>query len=441
MPSCDQVPTVAVVGCGYVGLTATVCLAELGIRVIGQDIDSLRIEGLLKGEPPYYERGLAELLRAHLERGTVSFTTSLEHAASQAKIVMVAVGTPAGRDGQADLSAINAVSRGLRNRRFGSRRIVVIRSTAPPGTSDRLAYELGDVADVAVLPEFLREGSAIQDFMKPDRIVIGAERDDVASEILQLFSSIDAPRVVTSRRNAELIKGVSNAFLAMKISFANEIANLCDVLDADAPAVLECVGLDHRIGPAFLGAGIGFGGPCLEKDCRSLEYVAARAGAPSQMVRATLDVNERQALRVRELLLAHCGSLRGLRVGVWGLAFKGGTDDVRDSVALRVIQGLVAEGAVIEAYDPKVRDIALPLGARHAESALAAADADALVVLTDWPEFATIDARDYAASVARGLVIDGRNVLDDRAIVMHGLTYHGIGRRRRPAASALQKVG
>jgi UDPglucose 6-dehydrogenase len=422
-------------------LTTTVGLAELGVRVIGQDIDPGRIARLLEGEPPYYERGLAELLRVHLDRGTVTFTTSLEHAASQAKIVMVAVGTPAGPNGEADLSAINAVAKGLRSRRFGSRHIVVIRSTAPPGTCDRLAYELSDVADVAMVPEFLREGSAISDFMSPDRIVVGAEREDVANEILALFAPIVAPRMVTTRRNAELVKGVSNAFLAMKISFANEIANLCDALDADAVAVLEGVGLDRRIGQAFLGAGIGFGGPCLEKDCRSLEHVSARAGAPSHMVRATLDANDRQMLRVKEMLLQHCGSLRGLRVGVWGLAFKGGTDDIRDSVALRIVRDLAAEGASIEAYDPKVRDIPLPAGARHAESALAAARADALVVLTDWAEFASIDVRDYASGLARGLVIDGRNVLDGEAIVMSGLTYRGIGRHGEPLEPALQKVG
>lgn len=432
---------IAIIGTGYVGLASAIGFAELGHTVIGYDILPDRIAQLQAGVAPYHEAGFEGSIGRLSAAGRISFTTDFETAVRGARAVVIAVGTPSRDDGSADLQGVFATVDALR-RCEGPRPIVVIRSTVPPGTSDRAADLLADRADVIVAPEFLREGSAVHDFLHPDRVVIGADpyTAGAAREFAALFEPLGTQVVMTTRKDAELVKGVSNAFLALKISFANQVANLCDALDADARSVLFGVGLDRRIGTAFLGAGIGFGGPCFEKDCKSLVSVGEQAGSRMDLVAETLAVNRRQQHRVLEILAESELSLRGLTVGVWGLAFKGGTDDVRDSVAMRIVEDLCARGAAVRAFDPLGKSAQLPAGAQFAQSALDAADADVLLVLTDWQEFAEIEPLAYATRVRAGLVIDGRNILDVDRVAKSGLEYRGIGRRRLTTTEALRRV-
>jgi UDPglucose 6-dehydrogenase len=309
----------------------------------------------------------------------------------------------------------------------------VIRSTVPPGTSDVLAASVEDWADLVYAPEFLREGSAVADFLNPDRIIVGATHPTIAVPYVRLLEALDKRVVFTTRCNAELIKCGSNAFLALKISFANEVANLCDVLGATSDDVLRGIGYDRRIGSDFLMPGIGFGGPCFEKDVRSMTHFAAQHGQSRELFSATLRVNEAQPMKIVEKLEAELTTLADATIGIWGLAFKAHTDDVRDSLALRIVDELSRRGARVVAYDPAVRLVQLPPGSRLASSALEATHCDALVVLTEWPEFAEIDPLRYADNIARRVVIDGRNVLDFTRMAAAGLTYRGVGRSMRPA--------
>ncbi len=314
----------------------------------------------------------------------------------------------------------------------------MLRSTVPPGTSDEIAALLGRHVPVVYAPEFLREGNAVADFLAPDRTVVGGDDLTASVAYARLFESLGAPVMLTSRRNAELIKAASNAFLAMKITFANEIANLCDALGADADDVLRGVGYDRRIGSAFLMPGIGFGGPCFEKDLKSLRRIAERTKVPCQLANATLIANEHQPRRIVEIVSEELRGLRDAKIAVWGLAFKAGTDDVRDSLAVRIVEDLTARGALVQAYDPAVHAAALPAGATFARSALdAARGADALLVLTEWPEFAAISPAAIADALGEGLVIDGRNVLDAERIASAGLRYRGLGRFAEPERDAL----
>ncbi|MBV8748822.1 MAG: UDP-glucose/GDP-mannose dehydrogenase family protein [Candidatus Eremiobacteraeota bacterium] len=419
---------VCIIGTGYVGMASAIGLAELGHRVVGYDVMADRIAGLERGVTPYREAGIEDLLRRHLANGRLTFTADHAAAVRDAEIVLVSVGTPSHPDGSADLRALRACVQRLRESDLAPGTAVVIRSTVPPGTSDEIAAALAGHTEVAFAPEFLREGSAVRDFLCPDRTVVGAD-DAVAAAAAyaRLFEALGAPVMITSRANAELIKAASNAFLAMKITFANEIANLCDAFGADSLDVLRGVGYDHRIGSAFLAPGIGFGGPCFEKDLKSLKRVAEHAAVGCELVAGTLRANDRQPKRIVELLAEELGPLAGRRIGVWGLAFKAGTDDVRDSLAMRIVEDLAQHVASLQVFDPAVTDAPLPTNCAYAASALDAAVADALLVLTEWPEFRAISPHALARSLSAGVVVDGRNLLDADRIAAAGLHYRGVG--------------
>jgi UDPglucose 6-dehydrogenase len=418
---------ICIVGTGYVGMASAIGFAELGHRVTGYDIDAERVRGLQQGITPYREVGIEEALRRHLNGHTIRFYERLENAVAGADYVIVAVGTPAHESGAADLSAVEGALAALAPL-MEEKTVIVMRSTVPAGTSERLAAGLEN--EVIYAPEFLREGSALSDFLNPDRIVVGAASGEVAEAYGALFAALGRPLVVTTSRNAELIKAFSNAFLAVKISFANEVANFCDAVDADALAVLSGVGYDSRIGRSFLSPGIGFGGPCFEKDLKSLNHVAKLHGTSRELISATLRVNDAQPKRIVDILEQELGGLAGAHIGVWGLAFKAATDDVRDSLALRILDDLRNRGAVTAAYDPAVTSLpSWHEDCTLAPSALAAlANADALLVLTEWPEFGLVSPWAIASHLRRGVVVDGRNVLDPRAIVAAGLRYRGVGR-------------
>ena len=435
--------SICIVGTGYVGMASMIGLAELGWDVNGYDIVADRIKKLRTGIAPYREAGIESALTKHIANGRLAFFESLSEAAADAEIIIVAVGTPARPDGSADLSALFTVVDELSKIDLKGWPTVCIRSTVPPGTSDELADLVDGWGELIYAPEFLREGSAVADFLDPDRIVVGSQKTSAAIPYVRLFEALQKPILFTTRCNAELIKCCSNAFLALKISFANEVANLCDAVGGSSDDVLRGIGYDKRIGSEFLRPGIGFGGPCFEKDVKSINYIAGEHGVGRELFSATLRVNESQQLRVIELLEEEIGSLSGTTIGVWGLAFKAGTDDVRDSLAMRILDELHERGAAVVAYDPVVRVAPLPPDSRLVLSALEAANADALLVLTDWPEFTQISPRTYAGSIKRGLVVDGRNILDAERVTSAGLRYRGIGRApaHAPRARAISSVG
>ncbi|HTV73574.1 MAG TPA: UDP-glucose/GDP-mannose dehydrogenase family protein [Candidatus Acidoferrales bacterium] len=427
--------SICIIGTGYVGMACMIGLAELGWTVNGYDIATDRIERLRMGIPPYREQGLQEAVQKHVARGRMHFFDNLAEAARSSEIVIIAVGTPSRDDGSADLSALDAAFNALSGVHFASWPTIVVRSTVPPGTCDRFAPFVEQWGELVFAPEFLREGSAVRDFLNPSRIVVGARMSSIALPYVRLFEALRKPVVFTSLCNAELVKCCSNAFLAMKITYANEVANLCDALGANADDVLRGMGYDPRIGADFLRPGIGFGGPCFEKDVKSIRHVAVQMQTSHELFSATLRVNEQQPLRVVDSLSRQIGSLAGTTIGVWGLAFKAGTDDVRYSLAIRIIEELASRGAIVTAYDPAVHVAPLPPGSHLVRSALEAADADALLVLTDWPEFAAIDPLSYAHLLRRRTVIDGCNILDPRRVASAGLTYRGVGRTALPAAA------
>ena len=419
---------VCIIGTGYVGMACVIGLAELGFEVNGYDIQFDRIERLNAGITPYRESGLEELLRKHLAGGRVNFFNTLDGATRDSEIIVIAVGTPSRDDGSADLSALELVVSELSTLHFLNRPTIVVRSTVPPGTCDRLAMRIEGFGDTLYAPEFLREGSAVGDFLNPDRIVIGCANPMLAIRYARLFEALHKPVVFTTRKNAELIKCFSNAFLALKISFANEVANICDAVGAGADDVLRGIGYDRRIGGDFLNPGIGFGGPCFEKDVKSMDHISSQLNTGSQLFSAILRVNEFQQQRIVSIVEDEVGDLAGKEIGVWGLAFKAGTDDLRDSLALRIIGELGLRGASVVAYDPAVRVAPLPSNCRMATSPLEAAKCDALLVLTEWPEFAKIHPADYAPHIRMSVIIDGRNVLDAERVQGAGLRYRGVGR-------------
>ena len=356
MSAATQSMKIAIVGTGYVGMACAIGFAEFGHDVTGFDILVERVRSLQKGVTPYREAGIKEALERHLSTNRVRFVEELSAAVDGAKIIIVAVGTPARADGSADLSGITEVVDSLASLQLHGA-TVVLRSTVPPGTSELVSAKLRGNAEVVYAPEFLREGNAVHDFLNPDRVVVGCNSPAAASTYVSLFSHLNRPILIMSLRNAELAKGMSNAFLAMKISFANEVANLCDELDADALDVLEAVGHDRRIGGQFLQPGIGFGGPCFEKDLKSLIHLSRNSNAASHLLNATLDVNDRQPGRMVAAIEEELEkSVAGATIGVWGLTFKAGTDDVRDSLAIRVVEDLARRGAIIKAFDPAFVD-------------------------------------------------------------------------------------
>jgi UDPglucose 6-dehydrogenase len=422
-----------VIGTGYVGLVTAAGFAELGSEVWCVDIDAAKIERLRAGEVPIYEPGLAEMLARNSER--VHFSTDLAAALEHAQLLFVAVGTPPTYSGDADLSAVNAVIESIP---ASDEHALVMKSTVPSGTGvavRRMFDEQGKGGLAYVsCPEFLKEGSAIHDFMHPDRVVIGDAGDWAGDAVVELYEPLNSELVRTDIASAEMVKLASNAFLATKISFINEIANVCEETGADVVEVARGMGLDDRIGPKFLHAGIGFGGSCFPKDVDALKQLAGNSGYHFQLLTAVIEVNELQKRRVIGKLQKHLGTLVGKRIALFGLAFKPNTDDMREASSLVLSARLNADGADVVAYDPVAEEQARAhvSGIAFADGPLsAAADADAVVLVTEWREFLELDWSEVAQRMRGKLVIDGRNALDPVALRAAGLLYEGVGRGER----------
>jgi len=421
---------IAVIGTGYVGLVTAAGFAELGSDVWCVDIDAEKVALLRAGEVPIYEPGLSELLAAHRER--LRFSTELGPALEHARLLFVAVGTPATYSGDADLSAVHAVVDSMPD---SGGHALVMKSTVPCGTGAAISRALvargrGALAYVSC-PEFLKEGSALEDFRHPDRVVVGDEGTWAGDAVAELYAPLGAPLVRTDIASAEMVKLASNAFLATKISFINEIANVCEETGADVEEVARGMGLDERIGTSFLRPGIGFGGSCFPKDVSALKQLAGNTGYHFQLLGAVIEVNELQKRRVVGKLQKHLGELVGKTVTLLGLAFKPNTDDMREASSLVLAARLQAEGAHVRAYDPVAEDEARErmTGVEFADSALdALAGADAAVLVTEWPEFTEIEWSAAAGVMAGTLVVDGRNALDRDAVRGAGLIYEGVGR-------------
>ena len=432
---------VIMIGTGYVGLVSGACFADFGHQVCCVDKDESKIDGLNAGRMPIWEPGLEALVKANVERGRLTFRKELADGVKGAEAVFIAVGTPARRgDGHADLTFVFEAVRELA-KVIEPGTVVVTKSTVPVGTGDRIKEILREegVAEVSVAsnPEFLREGAAIADFKHPDRIVVGAEdahAEDVLKEIYRPLFLNRAPILITGRRTAELTKYAANAFLAVKISFINEIADLCEAVDADVQDVARGIGLDNRIGPKFLHAGPGYGGSCFPKDTLALLQTAEKAGVGQRIVRTTVQVNDdRKAAMVERVARALGGELKGKSIGVLGLAFKPNTDDMRDAPSIPLINGLIAGGATVRAFDPVAREQAEKVFAQvefASDAYSAARDADALVIVTEWDEFRALDLERLAASMRGKVLVDLRNVYDRSDAEEAGLTYYGIGRGR-----------
>jgi UDPglucose 6-dehydrogenase len=418
---------IGVLGAGWVGLVTAACFAELGHRVVARDVIPAKVEALQRGELMIHEPGLPELVARNRER--LTFTTDMGELLDQARLLFVCVDTPPTQSGDADLTSVRSVVDELRD---GGSHVMVMKSTVPAGTGTTIRRELPELPYVAC-PEFLKEGSAVEDFLHPDRVVIGAEPGDesAADSVQALYAPLGGEVVRTDVTSAEMVKLASNAFLAAKISFINEIANVCEDLGADVNAVAQGMGLDDRIGGKFLRAGIGWGGSCFTKDVSALKQLAANTGYHFQLLNAVIEVNELQKRRVINKLSEQLGPLADKRVALLGLAFKPNTDDMRGASSLVLAGRLQGEGASVVGFDPvaseRARDV-LP-GVEMAGSALEALDgADAAILVTEWPEFAELDWAEAARRMANPLLIDGRNFLDPERLRAAGFTYEGIGR-------------
>jgi UDPglucose 6-dehydrogenase len=422
---------IGVIGTGYVGLVTAAGFAELGSEVYCVDIDAQKIERLRRGEVPIYEPGLEELIAKNAER--LHFSTELSTALEHARLLFVAVGTPPTYSGDADLSAVNAVVDAMPG---SSEHALVMKSTVPCGTGttiQRVFSERGKSGMAYVsCPEFLKEGSAVKDFLHPDRVVVGDNGDWAGDAVVELYSPLGAPLVRTDVASSEMVKLASNAFLATKISFINEIANVCEQTGADVVEVARGMGLDDRIGSKFLQAGVGYGGSCFPKDVDALKQLAGNSGYHFQLLNAVIEVNDLQKRRVIGKLQKHLGSLVGKRIALLGLAFKPNTDDMREASSLVLAARLNADGAVVSAYDPVAEQQARRLisGVTFADSPMdALRGADAAVLVTEWSELVALDWAAAAGVMQGDLLIDGRNALDPEAVRAAGLAYEGIGRR------------
>ena len=428
-PHTNKPQAIAVIGTGYVGLVTAAGFAELGNEVWCVDIDASKVERLNRGEIPIYEPGLAESLARSGDR--LHFSTELASALEHARLLFVAVGTPPTYSGDADLSAVQAVVGAMP---ASDGHALVMKSTVPVGTGETIKREFarqGKRFAYVSCPEFLKEGSALEDFLEPDRVVVGDDGDWAGDAVCELYAPLDAPLVRTDIASSEMVKLASNAFLATKISFVNEIANVCEETGADVLEVAKGMGLDRRIGGHFLRPGIGYGGSCFPKDVSALKQLAGNSGYHFQLLTAVIEVNELQKRRVIGKLQKHLGSLVGKRVALLGLAFKANTDDMREASSLVLSARLQADGATVTAYDPIAAAEAQRLmpGVALADSALGAVeDADAVIVVTEWPEFSELDWAEVKARMAGDLVVDGRNYADREAVRGAGFVYEGIGR-------------
>ena len=447
---------IAVVGSGYVGLVAGACFADLGHEVILVDNDQEKLAALRAGEVPIHEKFLPELLQRH--RGhSLTFSGDLVEAVRASAAIFIAVGTPPTEQGEADLSYVESVARSISGAINGYK-VIVEKSTVPVYTSNWIRKIIlrnataPDEFDVASNPEFLREGTAVTDFLYPDRIVVGADNERCAAVLAEIYApltnggyykrqdaiprpdraEIPPPLIITSAKSAELIKHASNAFLAMKISFINAVASICETVGGNVQQVCQGIGTDSRIGPRFLNPGIGYGGSCFPKDLMAFRAVARECGYDFRLLDEVIRINEEQRRRFIRTVRNALWTLRGKRLAVLGLAFKGGTDDVRESPAILLVQTLLQEGCQICAYDPAAHARAkevLNASVEYANSPYeAAADADAVLILTEWEEFATLDLARLHAAVKYPIVIDGRNLYDPAAMTAHGFTYYSVGR-------------
>jgi UDPglucose 6-dehydrogenase len=424
---------IAVFGAGYVGLVTGACFADLGHEVVLRDILTDKIDALNDGEVPIYEPGLDDVLARARER--LTFTTDVREAVAGAEFLFVCVGTPPTYSGDADLSAVWTVIDELPPDADAT---VVMKSTVPVGTGAKVRATLDarGMQNVGYVsnPEFTAEGTAIKDFMEPDRVVIGAFDPVDAEAVEELHTGIDAPVVRTDVASAEMVKLASNAFLATRISFVNEIANVCELVGADVTEVARGMGLDHRLGSYFLRAGIGFGGSCFPKDVSALKQLAGNSGYHFQLLSAVIEVNELQKRRVVAKLQRHLGPLRGKTIALLGLAFKPGTDDTREASSLVLSSRLLAEGASVRAWDPVADASRLPQGIEIVESVIdAVRDADAAVIVTEWPELSGLASEEVRRAMTNPLIVDGRNLLDPEQVRRAGFAYEGVGRPLSPS--------
>jgi UDPglucose 6-dehydrogenase len=421
--------TIGVFGAGWVGLVTGGCFAELGHKVIVRDVVPDRIAALEAGRMPFHEPDLPEVLARNRER--IQYTLDSADLAG-ADAVFICVQTPPTYSGDADLSFVWSALDDLP--RVERRQVLVMKSTVPVGTGDkvRAALEARGLTNVGYVsnPEFLAEGRAVRDFLNPDRIVVGAFAEEDVAMVEGLYGGIEAPVVRTDVASAEMIKLAANAFLMTRISFINEIANVCEAVGADVVEVAQGVGLDHRLGPHFLRAGIGYGGSCFPKDSLALKQLASNSGYHFQLLAAVIEVNELQKRRVIQKLQKHLGKLRGKKVALLGLAFKAGTDDMREAPSLVLVSRLLAEGAEVRTWDPVARPGELMQGAVLSESVLeAVTGADAAVIVTEWDELRGLASAEVREAMARPLIIDGRNLLDPKETRRAGFAYEGIGRQ------------
>lgn len=428
---------ICVVGVGYVGLVTGACFADLGNQVICLDIAEERIEKLKRGEMPIYEPGLTEIVARNVAAGRLAFTTQYSDAVPDAYFIFIAVNTPPSTDGEADLQYVRAAAESI-SQVLTNYAIIVNKSTVPVGTGDTVAEilqargkKIGTDFDVVSNPEFLAEGSAVPDFMQPDRVVLGGTNREAAEKVAQLYLPLRCAIMTTDLRTAEMIKYASNAFLATRVSFINEIATICEKVGADVKEVAAGMGMDRRIGPAFLNAGIGYGGSCFPKDVKALTWMAETNGCHPQLLRSVMEINRdmrRQVLaKLRELI----GGVRGKTIGLLGLAFKPNTDDVREAASVEIIRLLQNEGAQIRAYDP----VAIESARRTLKDVTFCSDAystaagtDALVLVTEWNEFKQLDMARIAASMKQKNLVDGRNIYEPAQMRDLGFEYRGVGR-------------
>lgn len=434
---------ITMAGSGYVGLVTGACLASTGNRVVGYDINALRVQELNEGACPIFEPGLAELLKAGRESGRLRFTTDIKEATAHAEVVFIAIGTPPRADGSADLSGIEAFARDM-SPLITRPLVVAIKSTVPVGTAEKVEAILRAGArhevHVASNPEFLKEGGAVRDFQFPDRVVIGTESAEAGETVRELYLPFvrnQRPILILGRRAAELTKYAANAFLATRVSFINEIANLCERLGVDVDEVRRGMGTDQRIGQHFLYPGAGYGGSCFPKDVRALAHVAREAGVEPRVLSAVHEVNERQKRVLFEKIRRRFGEtrLRGLKVAVWGVAFKANTDDIREAPSLVLMDALLAAGSRLRAHDPEaMENLKEQYGDRieyFTDAYEALKGADALAICTEWNEFRSPDFKEMASLLKERAIFDGRNLYEPATVRRHGLEYHPIGRADR----------
>ena len=427
---------ISIIGSGHVGLVTGACFAELGNSVVCVDNDERKIKILKKGEVPFYEPGLEEMVRANMEEGRLEFTSSISEGIRKAKVVFICVGTPALPSGKVDLSAVEKVSKSI-GESLTEYKVIVEKSTVPVKTGEKVERILRRTVknrvkfDVASNPEFLREGSAIKDFLQPDRIIIGVSSRKASSILVELYEPLSAPILITDIKSAELIKHASNAFLAMKISFINAVANLCDLAGADIKKVAKGVGLDKRIGESFFEAGVGYGGSCFPKDVSAFLHIANELGYDFTLLKEVEKINHYQRERVIKDLEEFLGKLEGKTIGILGLSFKPFTDDIRESPAIDIVKMLKERGTKIKAHDPQAMNTFSSLFSDIeylSDPYEVARGSDALVILTSWPQYHHLNLKKIKELLAFPLIVDGRNILDPAKASNAGLYYSSIGR-------------